>query len=170
MLPGVVGVEGRAAGLRAARIELQQFTRFFQDGRPRLAAHALPVRPAEAVERGWAIVGADVTRQAIGLVDGNEDHVRAFVLDQQVLPFGAAERAPPHAGEAADAVIDVHHEVPSVQIGVTSVRRAGAGRCLSSPRFGPAPAEDLLVAEQQQVTVDVAQAPTFLQGAVDEAQ
>ena len=90
-----------------------------------------PLRAAHARElHGAVLAAADVFRHKVELRRRNVQTVRPGVTYFNVVLFHAVHRQPENAGEAADAVVLVHHEIAD--------REIGAGAELLTVRHGAA--------------------------------
>ena len=106
---------------------------------------------------------ADVAVDPVELVGGDVDPVAPGELQQEVLPLPAL-RAPAHeALVLGDPVLDVHHEVPRLQLGQEAL--PGDAPAPDHPP-GLGPAEDLRVREQEEAQGGIA--PALPQLPVDE--
>ncbi len=93
------------------------------------------------------IVGADVARQPVGLMDRDVNLPAVAELHLQILAVQSVHRAPHQAGEQPDSEFDVDDEIPGFQVGVGRLRREGFCR-RTAARFGPDPAEDFVIGQQ----------------------
>ena len=90
-----------------------------------MALDAAPFRAAQAAEGGRAVIRSDIAGQAVGLVDRDEELRFVGVLDAQVLALDAIHRAPHQPGKPPDAMIDVHHLIAGLQVGISGFWRFG---------------------------------------------
>ena len=119
-----------------------------------------PVRPQLAQRRG-VVPHADVAVDPVELVGGDVDPVAPGELQQEVLPLPSL-RAPAHqALVLGDPVLDVHHEVPGLQLG-RKLSRAIRQRRITPPGLGPA--GDLNVREQEDAQGGIGPALTAARG------
>ncbi len=147
LLPGGVGGEGVALDDAAAGIELKQILGHFEDGLFDAVFGVAPLYAAQARKLWQAGVGANVTGDAVGLVNGHVELVALGVFDTQVFAFGAVDGAVDQAGEAANAMIDVDDNVADLQVGIGGLGGLGGGAGTLA-RLGAAPAEELAIGEQ----------------------
>src|SRR3712207_2540687 len=115
-LPDRVLAEGMAGERLAGGVELEQLLRHLPDAVLHARFGAKPVTATQAVEAGGRVVAADVFLDAVQLVAGDEEFVRVLVVDAHELALDAVDRAPHQTPVAADAVVDVDHQVPFAQL------------------------------------------------------
>ena len=133
-LPVAVGREGVACGLSAAGVQLNELLRHLLGGLFDLGAGALPLGSAQLCQLHlFLVAGGGVAAEQVQLGDGNIQHVRAGILDLQVILDGTLHLKTLDARIHADAVALVHHIVAGLD-----VRQAGQGVFILFPllRFG----------------------------------
>ena len=119
-LPRGVRAEGVAGRRRPGAVEPDQLGRDLADRLLRPPLGLRPVRAPEPVQRGG--LAADVARDLVELVGGYVQPVarlatlRGGVLQDEVLPRRARDRALHHLDVAADAVLLVDHVVAGAQL------------------------------------------------------
>ena len=143
LLPVGIRAEGVARHRPARGVELEQLLGHVAHGLldPRL--RLLPRRAAKLVERGTR--GAGELLNEIEALDGDKELVFAEVAELHELLRLHAELDPLQSHEHADPVIDVHDEIPDLQVaevGEEGARRRAAALVrlslfLEDVRFGP---------------------------------
>ena len=159
------GIGGKGPPLRGfpLGVQRQHVAGDVQRGAPGAFAGRRPFLRSEARERRRMVVGPDVARQPVGLMD-RDIHLPAVAeLHLKVLAVQSVDRAPHQAGEQPDPEFDVDDEIPGFQVGVGALRRERFRR-RTAARFGPDPAEDFIIGQQ----VESAEGEPLLQRSVDE--
>ena len=132
---GVLRV-GVARAPLALRVEVDQLARQLRRGTLRAGLHVVPGLGAELRERRRGALGAHVAAQTVELVGRHEDPVAVAVLDLEVVARHPGHRLGVEAGEAADPVLGVDHDVARAQL---RERLEGAtARALRALRAAPA--------------------------------
>ena len=147
VLPRRIRAERVALHHFARGVELQQVVGDLGDGAPGALLDLLPLGGAQPVQRGDRLPRADVASQPVGLMHGHVELVALGILDLEVLALRAIHGHPDQAVEAADAVLDMHHEVARLHVGEEHLRRHRA-RPLRPPRLRLPPAKQLGVGEE----------------------
>ena len=147
VLPCRVRAERVALHHLARRVELQQVVGDLGDSTAGALFDLFPLRGAQPVQGGNRLPRADVAGQPVGLMHGHVELVALGILDLQVLAFRAIHGHPDQAVEAADAVLDMHHEVARLHIGEEHFRRHRP-RPLRPPRLRLPPTKQLGVREE----------------------
>ncbi len=141
-LPGCIGFEGIALGHVAARVQVEHFLRHFQHGFFNASLLFLPFLSTQPVERRDGALGAHIARQPVGLMHRHEQLTAAFVFHREKLAYMVIQLALHESAKAAHAVVDMHHIITRVQVGVHRLGRF-CHRALARARLRPLPAEDL---------------------------
>ena len=131
-LPGRIGREGVALLLGPLGIELYQPVRELLRGGLGARFRALPVRAAHFRQSdGPVLARADVFAHKVELRRRDIQRVRPGVADFHIVLLHPVHGHPDDAGEAADAVVFVHHEVAHGEV------RAGANPLAHRGLFAP---------------------------------
>ena len=131
-LPVAVRREGIAGGLPPPGIQLDQLLRHLLGGLFDFGAGALPLGAAELGQLDlFLVAGGGVTAQQVQLGDGHIQHIRAGILDLQIILDGTLHFQPLDARIHADAVALVDHIVAGFD-----VRQAGQGILVLFAFFG----------------------------------
>ncbi len=104
------------------------------------------------------------------MVNGHIEHIPVGVFQQQVFPLHAANVPHHESLEAANAIFQMHHKIPGLNVGKVRFRGGGGG-LPPAARRRPFPAKYLRIGEQVEqhpVVLPVDQREPFQQGAVDE--
>ena len=135
LLPLAVRGESEAPGLLAAGVELDQLLGHLLGGFFDPGAGALPLGAAQLGQADLVLVaGGRVAAEQVQLGDRHIQHVRAGILDLEVILGGALDLQPLDAGVHADAVALVDHIVPRLDVG-----QAGQGVLVLFALFGGGP-------------------------------
>ena len=131
-LPVAVGGKGVAHGLSPSGIKLDQLLRHFLGGLFHLGAGALPLGAAQLGQLHlFLVAGGGVAAQQVQLGDGHIEHVRAGILDLEVILYRALYLKALDARIHTDAVALMHHIVAGLD-----VRQAGEGVLIFLALFG----------------------------------
>ena len=131
-LPVAVGGKGVARGLPSAGVKLDQLLRHLLGGLFHLGAGALPLGAAQLGQLHlFLVAGGGVAAQQVQLGDGHIEHVRAGILDLEVILYRALYLKALDARIHTDAVALVHHIVAGLD-----VRQAGEGVLIFLALFG----------------------------------
>ncbi len=94
------------------------------------------------IERRHTAICADVTRQAVRLVDWDVEHIAAIILDGKILSFMAVQLSVSETGKPSDAMVHVDDVIAGQQVRIDRFGRLG-GLLLPNARLWPFPAKDL---------------------------
>ena len=118
LLPFAVGGEGEALGLLAPGIELDQLLGHLLGGLLDPGPGALPLAAAQLGQLDLVLIpGGRVAAEQVQLGHRHIQHVRAGILDLEIILGGALHLQPLDAGIHTDAVALVHHIVPRLDVG-----------------------------------------------------
>jgi len=106
-----------------------------------------PLRAAQPADTRGTALGANITRNAVGLVDGDIQDIVILVLDGQIFALHAVNGRAEQSNELPDAVVHVHHPIPGLQVAEHQFRRFGNNRRAPAD-LRAAPPEYLAVGQQ----------------------
>ena len=109
--------EGVTRLFRAPGVELGQIEGQLLEAGLDLGFLPLPLLPAQAVEPGDGVFGADELGDAVELVGGHVELVVARILNEQIVALGPVVFQLHHAPEQTHAVQVVHHIVAGLEVG-----------------------------------------------------
>src|SRR5260221_4076172 len=147
MLPGAIGAKGMTLNMSACRIKFQQFTGNVFSGFTRRIFGFVPFAAAQSVQGGFIVMGADVARETIRLMNRHIQHVGPGKLDHQVFALAALDKPLAHPSEAPDAIFDVYDIITGCQVREGGLRRSSARRAVTT-WFRALPAEYLGIRKQ----------------------
>ena len=82
-----------------------------------------PFRAAQPADAGGTALPANIAGNAVCLVDGDIQDVIVLVLDGQVFALNAVDGGAEQANKLPDAVVNVHHPIPRLQVPEHKFRR-----------------------------------------------
>ena len=117
-LPGIVRREGRALGLFAAGVQLDELPGHRLGGGAHAPAGLVPLAAAQAAEFDLVgVAGGRIAGQQVQLRDRDVEHVLFVILDAQVVLGDALHLHAADARIAADAVVLVYDKVAGRDLG-----------------------------------------------------
>ena len=146
LLPGRVAAESVTGDQFARGIQVEQFFGHLGGGGLRARFDVLPFRRAQPLQRGRAVLRADVFRKPVGLVNRDVQPVSPGVLHGQVFAAHAFDGECDESLKRAHAMLGVHHVIARLHVGKERFGRDGFGPGAAS-RLRAHPAKDFAIRE-----------------------